>query len=326
LGEDGDLTETRNYAEYILAFDEGAERKYEFIKPGIKPGRIVDIGCETGSILKQMSNDQRIRESDLYGIEVSRKLYSLCEQRKENGEFGHDHVFFYQRNIVKNKIFSDNSIDTFTALSLTHELESYVGRETLLAFIKQIYEQLAPGGMFINYDVTGPGQKDKVVYMELTKDDGITDGWDKLFDDKQGGQVKTFLESLSTYARFLRFAKDFRSDEGYELSFTEEVVDGKSVIKLRAVDAAEFLSKKDYTNNWYSEMHETFCFWSFADWKMELEKVGFNLQGDSRVFTNEWVVSNRYEGKVMLYEMDESGRLVHIPYPPTNVVLYAQKV
>ena len=29
----------------------------------------------------------------------------------------------------------------------------------------------------------------------------------------------------------------------------------------------EWLSKKDYTDNWDSEMNEAFCFWSYAEWE-----------------------------------------------------------
>jgi len=190
LGDDGDITDTRDYTTYIKSFDQGADRKYTYIKDHIKNGKIVDIGCATGSIIKQISNDENLKESDLYGIEASRQLYSICQQRKENGEFGNEYVFFYHRNIIERNIFPDNSVDTFTAFSLTHELESYSGRDTLLNFLQRMYDQLVPGGILIIYDVIGPENKDSLVLMELNDDNGSNEGWDKHFNDKKSEEIK----------------------------------------------------------------------------------------------------------------------------------------
>jgi ubiquinone/menaquinone biosynthesis C-methylase UbiE len=120
LGDEGDITETRDYQTYRQAFEDGAERKYRLIAPHIKGGRIVDIGCATGSIIRMMSKDKSLVESDIYGIEASRKLYDICEQNRQDGYFSNENVFFYQRNIMTGTIFPDNSIDTTTTLSLTH--------------------------------------------------------------------------------------------------------------------------------------------------------------------------------------------------------------
>lgn len=67
LGDEGDITETRDYNTYVRAFDEGAGRKYELIKSFVKPGRIIDIGCCTGSLIQRFAEDDRFRESDFYG-------------------------------------------------------------------------------------------------------------------------------------------------------------------------------------------------------------------------------------------------------------------
>ena len=42
---------------------------------------------------------------------------------------------------------------------------------------------------------------------------------------------------------------------------------GMELVEVSLRDACEFLSKKDYLDNWQSEMHETFCYWSFRDWR-----------------------------------------------------------
>lgn len=321
LGGDGDLTETRDYSTYARAFDEGAARKYALIKEEINPGRVVDIGCATGALIKQMSEDDRLRESDLYGVEVSRQLFSICQQRKENREFRNENVFFYQRNIVRRKVFADNSIDTFTTFSLTHELESYAGREALLTFLGQIYEQLAIGGVFINLDVVGPKDKKKEIYLSLTKDDGSNEIKESI-EGLSVEEVNKYVGGLSTYSRFIEFAKDFRTHEGYKVEYEIVKEKGRELIKTSLFVAGEFISKKDYTDNWQSEMHETFCFWDLDDWEKQLKEIGFKLRASSRTFTNEWIVENRYQGKVEI--LDSEGN--KLEYPPTNMVLIAEKV
>jgi SAM-dependent methyltransferase len=323
LGDEGDITQTRNYNTYARAFDEGAARKYALIDDFIVPGRIVDIGCANGSIIKLMSEDQKLRESDLYGIEVARRLYEMCEYRRANGEFSNENVFFYQRNITRGKLFRDNSLNTVTTFSLTHEIESYLGRKMLLQFLRHIYDQLAPGGVFLNVDVIGPNDKDKIVFLKLAQDDGQQHDVTRELELHDDEDLTSSVEGLSTYGRFLRFVQDFRPGEPH---INYEIVPrgGQDLIKVRLEDACEFLTKKDYTDNWQSEMHERFCFWTFDEWRAALEAVGFQANRRSYIYRNEWIVENRWKGKAELYE-EVQGEFVPLEYPPTTMVMIAVK-
>jgi hypothetical protein len=324
LSADGDLTETRDYNTYVRSFDSGAERKYDLIKDFVQPGRIVDIGCCTGSLLRQLTLDDRFRESDFYGIEVARRLFQECLHRKEQGAFANDNVFFYQRNAAERTIFAQNSINTFTTFALTHELESYQGRATLTKFIELIHAQLALSGRWLNVDVVGPENKDEIIYMRLNRDDGSNE--DSLGDlhGVSREACRTALERLSTYGRFRRFQKDFRQSENYCLQAETEIVDGTEYLRLRMQDACEFMSKKDYVDNWQSEMHETFCYWSFSDWCQALEQAGFAIHPASHAYTNPWIVENRLQNKVELFRKVDRD-FVPIPYPVTNMLLIAEK-
>ncbi|MCK9272437.1 transferase [Candidatus Gracilibacteria bacterium] len=324
LGNDGDITETRDYNTYVRAFDNGAKRKYEIIKNTVKPGRIVDIGCCTGSLIRELTLDERFRESDFYGIEVARKLYNECLHRKAQGHFANENVFFYQRNVATSNIFPSNNIDTFTTFSLTHEIMSYQKEKTLTNFISLIYDQLKFGGRWINVDVVGPENKDEIVYMKLNTSDGINENYDRIFDKNEQDKFREYLDSLSTYSRFLRFAQDFRFEENELIKYKIEDIEGSKYIKLKMQDACEFLSKKDYTDNWYSEMHETFCFWSFSDWQKTLKKHNFKILKESHDFTNPWIVENRFEGKVEFFKKN-GNKLESLDYPVTNMVIVVEK-
>lgn len=322
ISSDGDLTETRDYNIYVRQMDEIAEMKYKDTVSFIQTGRIGDIGCAVGSWIKQASKDDRFRESDFYGIEVSRHLYEICQQRKYNGEFSNPFVFFSQRNAGTGLAFEPNSMNTIHTSSLTHEIESYGSRKDLLQFIKNRYDELAPGGVWINRDVVGPFNKEKEVFLLLNKEDGINDLFAKECTDRHA--LSAYLESLSTYARFHCFARDFRRKEGYQVKFEEVSINNNIYIKLSLKDAAEFLSRKDYTDNWQSEMHETFCYWDFDEWKEQLQSVGFKIHADSKAFTNPWIVENRWQGKSSLFTWNGT-ELIPEEYPATTMFLVGIK-
>lgn len=315
ISDDGDITTTRDYNTYVRQMDEIAVLKYEDTAPFIRAGRIGDIGCAVGSWIRLACNDTRWRESDFYGIEVARHLFDICQQRKHNGEFNNPFVFFSQRNAVTGLAFDKGSMNTIHTSSLTHEIESYGSRAELLSFIRNRFDELAPGGVWINRDVVGPTDRGQLVLMKVSKTDGRNDDFDRKHSSREA--LSDYLKGLSTYGRFRRFAKDFRAKEGYQLKYEEK---GEH-IRLRLNDACEFMSRKDYVDNWESEMHETFCFWDFDDWKNELIKAGFSIAPGSHAYTNQWIVNNRLRGKVELFT--EDGKVMD--YPVTNMLMIAEK-
>jgi hypothetical protein len=322
ISDDGDITTTRDYNSYVRQMDEIAELKYAETASFVKPGRIGDIGCAVGSWMKLACKDERFRESDFYGIEVARHLFDICNQRKHNNEFANPFVFFSQRNAVTGLVFDANSMNTIHTSSLTHEIESYGSRTELLQFIRNRYQELAIGGIWINRDVVGPEEKEKTVLMKLNTTDGRNDDYDKDFKTRE--ELRDYLQGLSTLGRFLRFVRDFRKHEGYKIIYTDIIIQDQRYVEISLRDACEFMSRKDYIDNWQSEMHETFCFWSFNEWKQNLQAAGFTILPESNAYTNPWIVENRLKGKVELFEKTDSG-LSQINYPVTNMILLAEK-
>jgi hypothetical protein len=212
-------------------------------------------------------------------------------------------------------------MNTIHTSSLTHEIESYGSRADLLAFIRNRYEELAPGGVWINRDVVGPYNKEKIVLMRLNGDDGRNTDYEKRITDRAA--LAQYLTGLSTKGRFLRFAMDFRKKEGYVLNYNWVTVNGDEYVRIALKDACEFMSRKDYIDNWESEMHETFCFWDFDEWKDHLKDVGFAIDERSGAYTNKWIVENRWEGRVTLLS-DESDPQI-LKYPQTNMISIAVK-
>ena len=203
---------------------------------------------------------RRFAESDLYGIEAARPLFDECVHRRGQGAFANPNTFFFQRTIGQGALFPPASVDTTLTVALCHELYSYLGEATLRGFMAATREHTVPGGVWIDLDVCGPADGDRVIWMEL-------------HDERESWE---------------RFVADWIPERiDYELR-EERYVE----TKLRW--AMEWLSKKDYTDNWESEMHEAFCFWGYADYERAAREAGFELAPGSHGFTNPWLVEHRF--------------------------------
>ncbi len=320
--DDGDITDTRDYTTYRQAFEDNAWRKVNDFADFVKPGRILDVGCATGQTLKLLSEHPALFESDFYGVEAARPLFQIAEQRKNSGDFGNQNVYFYQRNIMRNTPFGDNTLDTIITMALTHEIYSYLGKDELERFVRRMYDMLAPGGVYINYDVVGPVSKDDIVHVRFTSSDGKNP--DSVENDLDGKAFHDWLESLSTEARFLRFASDFRADEDDRITYHKQVIDDERYYVMRRADLCDFLAKKDYIDSWSSEMHEVFCFFEHDDWRRLLEKVGFTVDTGSRSIQNPWLIENRFAPAAEVFTLRD-GALISEPHPVTNTLLVARK-
>ena len=326
--QQGNLTSTRNYSRYAGGMNEIIRLKYLDIRDAIRPGRIVDEGCADGALLAEVSRD--FPDSDLFGIDLSSEFAGRFAERQRAGEFGGVYVHFFHRNLQEG-IFEANSIDTTLCNSTLHEIWSYGEQEkTVRQYLAEKLRQLRPGGRLIIRDVVGPEKGEELAFLYCLDDDGdelSDDNWKPLLN-----RAPEWLRALSTRSRFLVFAHDFlawrRGNKKAEFKFQSSKRTYQPGFLLSLRSACEFLSKKDYIENWQSEMNEEFCFWSFTRWKEVVSETGFrvlenpnHLQQSSRVYTNPWIVQNRYEGHVQLFGVGGAA----LAWPPTTMVLVAEK-
>jgi len=320
---EGSLTESRNYSTYARGMNEIIRLKYLDIRDGVKPGRIADEGCADGALLAEVSRD--FPDSDLFGIDLSAEFAGRFHERQRAGEFGGAYVHFFHRNLF-DRIFEPESIDTTICNSTLHELWSYAAQEkTVRAYLAEKFYQLRPGGRLVIRDVVGPDDGDHDVLLWCSDRDGRNASSDELAE--RPNRPAEWLGELSTRSRFHVFAMDFLKGR-HSFHFLEQQVDGRPVFRLTRRQAAEFLSKKDYTDNWLSEMNEEFCFWSFAKWKSVISQAGFRIlenpnspaQG-SRSYVNRWIAENRYREHAKL--LSEKG--ADLDWPPNNMVIVAEK-
>ncbi len=321
--QEGSLTATRNYSTYARGMNEIIRLKYLDICDAIKHGRIVDEGCADGALLAEISVD--FPDADLFGIDLSAEFAGRFHERQRAGEFGGAYVHFFHGNLL-HPLFEAESMDTTICNSTLHELWSYAGQETTVrGYLAEKFRQLRSGGRLVIRDVVGPEDGDHAVFLWCSEEDGKNPSPAALSAEKN--RDEGWIRSLSTRARFYLFAQDF-IPSGKNLTFEELQHAARPVFRLKLRHAAEFLSKKDYTDNWKSEMNEEFCFWSFSMWKDALGDTGFRVlentndaAAGSRVYVNPWIVQHRYEGHALLLDADGT----EVPWPPTNMVLVAEK-
>lgn len=187
-------------------------------------------------------------------------------------------------------------------------------------------------------DVVGVENAGQEVYMLCNKEDGSNEDVYRDFADSK--ELAKHLNGLSQHARFLRFAADYlneRRAKGLrgpetQVNYRVELVGGQEYVVLRLKDAIEFMTKKDYADNWKSELNEEFAFWSISNWKRELRDAGFDVvvnpaepRKGSRVYRNNWIVENKWNGKVALFTKAADGALSQMEYPVTTMVLVGEK-
>ncbi|MFY1698334.1 class I SAM-dependent methyltransferase [Solwaraspora sp. WMMA2101] len=318
VGAEGGLTATRDYRSYAEAFAEAAQRKWDAVREHVRPGRIVDIGCGAGAVLELADREPALRESDLIGVEVARHLYEECVHKRAQGYFRNPNVFFYQRNVLGGAVFAPRSVDTTLTFALTHEIWSYGEQlSSVRRFVQAIYDHTVPGGVWINSDVCGPDGGDRPVRLRLSTADGANPPGPRTdLADGPASEVAAYVRGLSTRARLDQFAVDFA------FPFDHRPVDGApEVVETTLAAAMDFLTRKDYPDNWLSETREQFCGLEYADWKALLADVGFEIDPASGPLRNDWIVDHRLAPVASLSTLD--GR--PMDWPVTHVLLVARR-
>lgn len=320
LGDEGSLTETRDYDTYVRGMGGMIELKYQEIRPFIRDGRIIDEGCADGALLALVAKDYP--DSDLIGVDISAEMLARAAERQRAGQFSGSFVFFRQWNLMR-PLPLRHPVDTVICNSTLHEIWSYgQGREDVERYLRMKRDQLRTGGRLVIRDVVGPESREREVVMWC--EGKVQNEKCQLKDEKCEGAGREELDRLSTRERFLRFWGGFRPQDGGKVfEWTEAAAaDGQPGFRLRLEDAMEFISKMSYTDNWPSEMHERFCFWDFSEWQRALRDAGFRVVEGSHAYVNQWRVEHDFAGKVALYDL-EGNRL---PFPSTNMVLVGEKI
>lgn len=317
LGEEGSLTETRDYDTYVRAMGSAIELKYQDVRPFLLAGRIIDEGCADGALLARIADD--FPDSDLIGVDLSAEMLARAAERQRAGDFSGCFVFFRQCNLMK-RLPLRSPVDTVLCNSTLHEIWSFgKGAESVREYLALKREQLRRGGRLVIRDVVGPEGRERPVRLWCAATDGELGEAVPLSGSP--GELEQALRRQSTAGRFRQLRADFLTPHGCEAAPAPSPRPDGEAWDLSLQAAMEFLLKKDYIDNWQSEMREEFCFWSFSEWRSELEKAGFRLVEGAHAYCNEWRVGHSFQDRVALF--DAEGR--PLPFPDTNMVLVGER-
>jgi SAM-dependent methyltransferase len=280
----------------MLSNEDAVQQKFDDIKPGIKPGRIVDHGCASAQLTQKVAD--HFSHSEVTGVDCSETMLGIAESTAPDAEFK-------QADIIEEVPFEEDSVDTVIASSTLHEVWSQglveVGRargvNMVRDYLTKIRHQLKRGGHLV---IREPGvpETDRHRTVEAwmnpdnrTEEDGVA--------------------RLSTLAKWQRFAEDFVLDTEYEVTPDNRVrADYNRIL--------EFMLTKDYTNVWELEMKEQFCYFSLQEWIQTLNRKGFAVTR-AEVYTNPWIEVNRWQDVDVFFKEGATH-----PTPPTNMVITAR--
>lgn len=296
--------EGRDYGIYNWRMDAAGEAKKRSILPhfGDVPddAKIVDAGSGTGLIAEAVAREYR--GATVYALDTSHELSERASEDQSLTELVYGDA--------AEQVFPDNSIDIMYYSTSGHEIESFGGPGRMAKAVGSTLRELKPGGRIIIRDFAKPTRTEPV-YMRILSSVGIDD-IEKATHD---GEIDYDL--LSPRALFTRFHREFAGGNAFEYEAVE--IDGAEYIKISPEWAHEFYLRKDYTGNWRQEINEKYTYWTQEQARDVLNNAGYV---DVQIVPdpNEYILENRLKGKVALFEKDEEGRFIPVPFPATHMV------
>jgi SAM-dependent methyltransferase len=162
---------------YAAGMEASAGDKAKLLRH-VRPGRIVELGCGSGTVLELLR--RRFPRSTLVGVDLNEKMVRRCRRRFPGVEI--------RRHDVARRLFDDGSVDTVVMCSVMHEVFSYKGYDygEVRAALRTAASALRKGGRLVLRDGVKPA-REEAVYL-------------------------TFLNEAARL-KFLRFSREFGSSE-----------------------------------------------------------------------------------------------------------------
>jgi len=299
--------EHRDLSIYNWSLDAATEAKADSIIPyfNVRDGDIVvDAGSGTGQLAELIA--RTFPHTRVYGEDLS---HEQLEQAGDKNALVH-----LIHADARDKVFPTGSVKVKYYSTSLHEIESFGGPGSARKAMENTFLELEAGGRVIIRDFAKP-ENQEPIYMKILSKVGL--------ENVSEGTTKEDIDynALSTLALFERFCQEFRGGDAFD--YEKVIVNGEEYIKLSPEWAHEFYLRKDYTGNWKSEIEEKYTYWTPEEAKRILEEIGYI---NVRIIPdpNEWILKNRLQGKIELYQMTDDG-LNKTDFPMTHMVIIAEK-
>lgn len=300
--------EDRDYSIYTRLMDAALEAKaqslFRYFGDVKEDDVIVDAGSGTGKLTEYAARE--FHGARVYALDIS---HELLEQADENRAL----VKLVYGNAAEQN-FPDNSVDVKYYSTVGHEIESFGGAGSMTEAVQNAFKELKPGGRIVIRDFAKPSRTEPVL-MRIDSTVGLPP------IDPATPEDAIDYNALSTEALFDRFHREFGGGGAFDYERIEK--NGIEYLKLEPEWAHEFYMRKDYTGNWRQEIKEKYTYWSLEEAERILTEAGYvNIRVISD--PNEYILKNRLEGKIRLFEETDDG-VNELPFPATHMVIVGEK-
>ena len=286
VGDEGGLTATRDYRTYAEAFADSAARKWEPVRDAraARPDRRhrlrrrggAGAGRPGAGAARERPDRRRGGPAPVRGVRAQEGAGGLHATPTSTSTAA---------TCSAARCSRPRSVDTTLTFALTHEIWSYGAAAGLAAARspRRSTTTPCPAGSGSTATSAAPTAATGRCVLRLDATTATTPRSRARPRRAAAEQVAAYVAGLSTRARLDQFAADFRVP-------VRRTSRSATHVALPLGDAMDFLTRKDYTDNWLSETQEQFCGLEFADWKALLTDVGFEVDPASRACRNDWIV------------------------------------
>lgn len=288
---------------YVFSMEQSAQDKTR-VFPFVREGTIIDIGAGAGPVTQLLC--QRFPGSNIVAVDNSSEMLGLLQKRFESNlnvkvVRGDAQTFKYSQKV-----------DTILFISTLHEVFSFnnYSHQIVIDTLKNAFDLLDSGGRLIIRDGVHPEQEN--LYLKPTHKESYV----RLFRFIEEFTVRPMVYSEGTFHKdsFVQHrAKNF-----------DEFKNGNFLIEMHSQDISELLSKYFYEEiNWKAELKEQFGIWTLREYQHILIETGFFIVY-SETYVLPYLLETHYSKDFEVYKM-EIGQLEKISYPPSTMILVAEK-
>lgn len=281
-----------DYERYLAGMDASMQQKVALTAAHVlTEGWLADMGMGSGTgsdALAGLYPSIRVTGVDINPEMVER---AAAKYQRPNLDF--------RVGDIAERCFEPGSLDTIFNSSVLHHVTTFNGYDhqwAERALVHQV-EQLKHGGCLIVRDFVRPLSRQ--VRLEVRK------------------SLTGLLEKFSTEFRALNPPEQ----RGFPLQKLESEDGDWQAYVLDEVHAVEFVLRKDYQQDWETEVLEEYTYFTQSEFESVFHRCGLRIL-ISAPLRNPWIVRNRFAGKFRIF--DKGGALQE--FPATNYLLVGERV
>lgn len=281
-----------DYERYLSGMDASMQQKIALTAAHVLgQGWVADMGMGSGSGSEALA--ALYPAIQVTGVDINPEMVerAAAKYQRKNLDF--------RAGDIAELCFEPESLDAVFDSSVLHHVTSFNDYRTEQAFhaLKNQVVQLRPHGSLIVRDFLRPPAGE--VWLDLPK------------------------ESASL---FRRFSKEFRAllpeeERGFSYRELPSPRPDWQRFCCEHHHAVEFVLRKDYLNDWATEVLEEYTYFTQSEFEEHFHRLGLRILASTPLW-NPWVVSHRFEGQFEL--RDTEG--VALGFPPTNYLIVGEKV